>query len=102
MHFNVLAPVYALLGPKTQFALFFVASFTAKLLHLASHASSLPILLYILYFPTFLAPDVLLLVGTKLVLYSHANGQASPVRRVLGGLLALVFAFTLTLAAPAR
>jgi hypothetical protein len=102
MHFNVLAPVHALLGPKTQFALFFVASFTAKLLHLASHASSLPILLYILYFPTFIAPDVLLLIGSKLLLYTHTNGQASPIRRLLGGLLASVFAFAHTATALAR
>lgn len=88
MQFNVLAPVQAISRPKNQFALFFVAYFVAKLLHLGSHFSSLPIVLYFLYFPTFLLPDVLLLVGSKLLLYRHNGGQASTTRRLIGGGLA--------------
>lgn len=74
MHVNFLAPFQAILRPKTQFALFFVSYFTAKLLHLGSHAGSLPILLYILYFPTFLLEDALLLVISKLLVYRQNGG----------------------------
>jgi hypothetical protein len=81
MQVNLLAPFQVLLRPRNQFALFFVSYFTAKLLHLGSHAGSLPILLYLLYFPTFLLPDVLLLVLSKLLIYRH-NGGA--VRRAIG------------------
>jgi hypothetical protein len=88
MHVNFLAPFQAILRPKSQFALFFVSYFTAKLLHLGSHAGSLPILLYLLYFPTFLLPDFLLLVGSKILVYRHNGGQASTIRRSLGAFLA--------------
>jgi hypothetical protein len=77
-----------LLRPKSQFALFFVAFFVAKLLHLGSHFSSLPIVLYLLYFPTFLLPDVILLVGSKLLIYRLNGGQASTSRKCIGGILA--------------
>lgn len=74
MQVNLLAPFQVILRPKNQFALFFVSFFTAKLLHLGSHAGSLPILLYLLYFPTFLLPDILLLVGGKLLVYRQNGG----------------------------
>lgn len=85
MQVNFLAPFQVILRHKNQFALFFVSYFTAKLLHLGSHAGSLPILLYLLYFPTFLLPDVLLLVGSKLLLYRQ---NAGTVRRSIGIFLA--------------
>ena len=88
MHFNLLAPFQIALRPKNQFALFFVSYFIAKLLHLVSHAGSLPILLYLLYFPTFLLPDLLLLVGSKVLVYRHNGGQVSSVRRMIGAFLA--------------
>lgn len=88
MQFNILAPFQAFLRPKNQFALFFVASFVAKLLHLGSHALSLPILLYVLYFPTFILPDVALLVGSKVFLYTQNGGHTSTTRKAVGGLLA--------------
>jgi hypothetical protein len=88
MQLNYLAPFQALARTKTQFALFFVAFFAAKLLHLGSHATSLPIFLYLLYTPTFLLPDVLLLVGSKVLVYRHNGGQPSITRKFFGGLLA--------------
>lgn len=88
MQFNLLAPVQALLRTKNQFSLFFVAYFVAKLLHLGSHAASLPIILYILYFPTFLLPDTLLLVGSKVFVYTQHDGQTAGIRKAFGGLLA--------------
>ncbi|KAF1844951.1 alkaline phosphatase-like protein [Cucurbitaria berberidis CBS 394.84] len=88
MQINYLAPLQAFLDPKNQFALFFVGSFVAKLLHLGSHATSLPIVLYLLYFPTFILPDVILLVGSKLLVYTQNARHASPYRKIFGGLLA--------------
>ena len=88
MHFSILAPFQTVLRPKNQFALFFVSYFTAKLLHLGSHAGSLPILLYLLYFPTFILPDLLLLVGSKILIYRHNGGQVSSIRRTIGAFLA--------------
>lgn len=88
MQVNLLAPLQVILRPKNQFALFVVSYLTAKLLHLGSHAGSLPILLYLLYFPTFLLPDFLLLVSGKLLIYRHNGGQTSNTRRLLGGFLA--------------
>lgn len=88
MQFNLLAPFQAILRPKYQFALFFVSYFTAKLLHLGSHAGSLPVLLYLLYFPTFLLPDVLLLVFSKVLVYRHNGSQSSNIRRWVGVSLA--------------
>lgn len=87
MQVNFFAPFQVILRPKNQFSLFFVSYFTAKLLHLGSHAGSLPILLYLLYFPTFLLPDFLLLVGSKLFVYRHNGGQASTLRRSIGAAL---------------
>lgn len=88
MQLNILAPCQAFLRPKNQFALFFVSFFVAKLLHLGSHALSLPILLYILYFPTFVLPDIALLIGSKIFLYTHNGGHISTVKKAIGGLLA--------------
>lgn len=85
MQVNLLTPFQGILRPKNQLALFFVSYFTAKLLHLGSHAGSLPILLYILYFPTFLLVDVLLLVFSKVLIYKQNGGI---VRRAIGMSLA--------------
>ncbi|KAF2826990.1 alkaline phosphatase-like protein [Ophiobolus disseminans] len=96
MQLNYLAPFQAIARPKNQFALFFVGFFVAKLLHLGSHFGSLPIVLYLLYFPTFLLPDFLLLVGSKVLVYRLNGGQCSTVRKVFGGILAI---FTVSCAA---
>lgn len=85
MQVNLLTPFQGILRPKNQLALFFVSYFTAKLLHLGSHAGSLPILLYVLYFPTFLLVDVLLLVFSKVLIYKQNGGI---VRRAIGMSLA--------------
>lgn len=88
MQVNFLAPFQVILRPKNQFALFFVSYFTAKLLHLGSHVGSLPVLLYLLYFPTFILPDVLLLVSSKILVYRHNGSQQSIIRRSIGAFLA--------------
>jgi hypothetical protein len=88
MHFNCLTLVEAILEPKRQLSIFFVSYFAAKLLHLGSHASSLPLFLYLLYFPTFILQDIVLLVSSKLLLYRDTTGQSSLIRKSFGGLLA--------------
>jgi len=87
MRFITLIPFQAFFRPKHQFSLFFVSYFTAKLLHLGSHASSLPILLYVLYLPTFLLPDFLLLVVGKVLIYTQ-NGNPTLIQKFIGYLLA--------------
>lgn len=77
-------PSFCQLRARSLFALFFVSSFAAKLLHLYSHRSSLPILLIVLYTPTFLLPDFLLIVFGKF-LYRQNRGK---IWKFLGGLLA--------------
>jgi membrane protein YqaA with SNARE-associated domain len=88
MQLNYLAPLQALSKTKHQFALFFVAFFSAKLMHLGSHVGSLPIVLYLLYTPTFLLPDVLILIGSKVLVYRLNGGQSSTTRKFFGGVLA--------------
>ena len=43
--------------PPFQYALLVTSAFAPKLLHLWSHVRSLPVVLYVLYMPTFLALD---------------------------------------------
>lgn len=47
------------LGLPFQYSLLVIATTTPKVLHLYTHITSLPPLLYLLYLPTFLALDVL-------------------------------------------
>ncbi|KAH7065072.1 hypothetical protein B0J12DRAFT_639019 [Macrophomina phaseolina] len=77
-------PPFWQLRAKSQFTLLFVSSFAAKLIHLYSHRSSLPILLIVLYTPTFLLPDVLLVLFGKFV-YGH---NRSRIWKLFGALLA--------------
>ena len=73
---------------KYHFALLALSSFTGKLLHLYSHRTSIPVLLFVLYLPTFLLPDVVLITGSKVLLYRHECGRFSTFRKVLGGIVA--------------
>lgn len=77
-------PSFWQLKAKSQFALCFVSSFAAKLLHLYSHRTSLPILLIVLYTPTFLLPDVILILFTKFI-YRQDRGK---ICKIFGGLYA--------------
>jgi hypothetical protein len=43
-----------------------VALLSGKLLHLFSHLPSTPILLFVLYFPTFLTPDIVVILASRL------------------------------------
>lgn len=44
--------------PPFQYALLITSTFAPKALHLWSHLYSLPVVLYVLYMPTFVALDV--------------------------------------------
>ena len=57
------------------FSVLLVSSLAAKVIHLSSHRSSLPILLFVLYLPTFFIPDALLIVGARLLLSSRSNAN---------------------------
>lgn len=81
---------------EDQFAFFFVSFFAAKLLHLYTHIVSLPILLYLLYLPTFLSTDVALIAFGKLLFYRRKRCAFGMLRKVLGGLLAYVFILILS------
>jgi hypothetical protein len=63
--------------PPFQFALLIIAATTPKLLHLYSHLSSLPPLLYLLYTPTFLALDALNAVLFWAIVHFTARGWAA-------------------------
>lgn len=79
--------LWLLLSPAYQFAFLIVSSFSSKLLHLYSHRNSLPILLLILYLPTFLLQDALLLICSKVLLYRQNAGQVCALRKLLGGMI---------------
>jgi hypothetical protein len=52
---------------RSLYALTVVALLAAKMLHLFSHLPSTPILLFVLYFPTFLTPDLVVILASRLI-----------------------------------
>lgn len=63
---------------------------SAKLLHLYTHRSSLPPLLSLLYLPTFLLQDVILLVCSKVLIFRQDKNGFYMSRRLLAALLTFV------------
>lgn len=64
----VLAPSCLVPGTRQAlYALMVVGLLAAKLLHLFSHLPSTPVLLFVLYFPTFLTPDVAVILASRLI-----------------------------------
>ncbi|KAL1976247.1 hypothetical protein VTN31DRAFT_2529 [Thermomyces dupontii] len=57
----------AVLNRKFLFALTILALLCAKFLHLFSHLFSISLPLFVLYFPTFVTPDVLVIFFTRLI-----------------------------------
>lgn len=68
-----------MLQPSKPFlySLLVTSSLASKLIHLFSHRHSLPILLFVLYLPTFLLPDILLLLVSRLLLSSRVSTGTS-------------------------
>ena len=58
-----------------QYALLVTSVLVAKLLHLYSHITSLPPVLFILYLPTFLALDVVIALAFWLLVHITAHGR---------------------------
>ncbi|KAF2135824.1 uncharacterized protein K452DRAFT_280927 [Aplosporella prunicola CBS 121167] len=79
---------------KNQYSLFIVSSFASKLLHLYTHRASLPILLTLLYTPTFLLPDALLITFGRLLVYRQNYRRFTAPARLLGAFLAFLTATT--------
>jgi hypothetical protein len=55
------------LNRKFLFALTVVALLAAKFLHLFSHFVSVSLPLFVLYFPTFMTPDIFVIVASRIL-----------------------------------
>ena len=64
-----------LLTRSLLYSVLVTAALASKIIHLSSHRQSLPILLFVLYLPTFLLPDFALAVVSRLLLPSRSNGS---------------------------
>ena len=70
------------------FALFAVSILASKLLHLYQHGASIGFLRFVLYFPTFFIPDVLVAIVHRILLH-HGNGALwTWIGGTVGGLMA--------------
>jgi hypothetical protein len=49
------------------YTLLVVSLLSAKFLHLFSHLSAVPIFLFLLYFPTFVFPDVVVILVSRVI-----------------------------------
>ncbi|PGG97782.1 hypothetical protein GX51_07164 [Blastomyces parvus] len=78
------------------FSVLVVALLAAKLLHLFQHARSIPLLRFVVYFPTFFIQDCFLIIVQRLLLH----GQSRNLYSILG-LSIGAFLTTITLAASA-
>jgi hypothetical protein len=72
------------------YSLLVVSSLSAKILHLFSHIQSLPILLFLLYLPTFLIEDICVIVVGRLLLHQSHHGLISTITAIIGGFFAYV------------
>lgn len=57
------------------YSILVTASWAAKIIHLGSHRHSLPILLFVLYLPTFFLPDVALAIVCRVLLPNRSSGS---------------------------
>jgi hypothetical protein len=60
--------------PSFRYSLLITSTLAPKILHLYLHFTSLPVLLYVLYLPTFLVPDVLNALLFWLLVHLKAHG----------------------------
>ncbi|PGH01930.1 hypothetical protein AJ79_07761 [Helicocarpus griseus UAMH5409] len=72
------------------FSLLVVAVLSAKLLHLFQHARSIPLLRFIIYFPTFFIQDCFLIIVQRLLLHGQTRSVQSTVGLAIGGFLATI------------
>ncbi|KAF2152778.1 alkaline phosphatase-like protein [Myriangium duriaei CBS 260.36] len=81
----------SLLTRNTFYALLVTSTWLAKLSHLSSHFTDVPPLLLLLYFPTFLLPDVIITVVGRLLFHKASRCRLlSTISAAIGGILAVV------------
>lgn len=74
--------------PPFFFTVWAVSGFASKALHIALHIRSLPFLYFVLYSPTLILPDVLLVIAARILLqYTSPETRLQWVLTTLGALL---------------
>ena len=74
--------------PPFFFTVWIVSGFASKALHIALHIRSLPLLYFVLYSPTLILPDVLLVIAARILLqYPTPETRLQWVLTTLGALL---------------
>ncbi|KAJ5774082.1 Alkaline phosphatase-like alpha/beta/alpha [Penicillium paradoxum] len=77
--------------PPFLFSALVVSGLASKALHIALHFQSLPFLYFVLYSPTLILPDVLVIIAVRLLLCFQApEGRWQWLSTVLGGALSLI------------
>lgn len=85
--------ILALLPPLSPFlfSTLVVSGLASKALHIALHIRSLPFLYFVLYSPTLILPDVLVIIFARVLLRFHApEGRLQWLSTALGGALSYV------------
>lgn len=77
--------------PPFLFAALVVGGLASKTLHIALHIHSLPFLYFVLYAPTLVIPDILVITFVRILLYTPSpETKLQWVTTCLGGLLSYV------------
>ncbi|CAG8090492.1 unnamed protein product [Penicillium salamii] len=77
--------------PPFLFSALVVSGLASKALHIALHIRSLPFLYFVLYSPTLILPDVLVIICVRVLLRFHApEGRWQWLSTALGGALSYV------------
>ncbi|KAJ5467789.1 hypothetical protein N7475_005541 [Penicillium sp. IBT 31633x] len=85
--------IFALLPPLPPFlfSVLVVSGLASKALHIALHFQSLPFLYFVLYSPTLILPDVLVIISVRVLLRFQApESRWQWLSTVLGGALSLI------------
>ncbi|OJD10920.1 hypothetical protein AJ78_08195 [Emergomyces pasteurianus Ep9510] len=82
-------PSFRVLQPFI-FSVLVVAILSAKLLHLFLHARSIPLLCFVVYFPTFFIQDCFLIIVQRLLLHGQSRNTLTLVGLSIGAFLAAV------------
>lgn len=77
--------------PPFLFSALVVSGLASKALHIALHIRSLPFLYFVLYSPTLILPDVLVIICARVLLRFHApDSRLQWLSTALGGALSYV------------
>lgn len=86
--------IFAYLPPLSPFlfSALVVSGLASKALHIALHIRSLPFLYFVLYSPTLILPDVLVIIFARLLLRFHTpEGRWQWLSTAVGGCLSYVY-----------